>query len=393
LIYKKTNRFSTKARRSVRAISPVIATLLMIAIAVAASLVAYAWVMGYIGTTTDSAGRSVMIQSVAKDSAGEITVYVQNTGEADTRIRNIYVNDVQILDYNDVIHPGDTVGIRLPPVPLADPSKVTVKVYTDQGTFFEYKKTFTGASGSGGANPTPTPTSTATPEPVTLTERVTSRALINNVNFPGPTTVNFASAPQEGSLLIATVGHRVGTTGSTPIPSIDGWTLAEIENSNTGISDRRVVAVFYKEASSSEPTAVTISWTNTDSGANGFVILQEFTPSRDTSYSKVVSGKSNSGPVGTANEVTSLTIPASPLTAPTQTNILSFAATVWRDDTPTMTGNTFSELSGVQMAYGGTPARGFTAYANTAVLQTTATMTGSTDPDLVSGVLVLFACS
>ena len=39
----------TKIKRSVRAISPVIATLLMIAIAVAASFVVYAWVIGYIG--------------------------------------------------------------------------------------------------------------------------------------------------------------------------------------------------------------------------------------------------------------------------------------------------------------------------------------------------------
>ncbi len=41
-----------KFRRNTRAISPVIATLLMIAIAVVASLVTYAWVMGYMNFTT-----------------------------------------------------------------------------------------------------------------------------------------------------------------------------------------------------------------------------------------------------------------------------------------------------------------------------------------------------
>jgi flagellin-like protein len=38
-----------KIRKNVKAISPIISVLLMIAIAVVASLVVYAWVMGYIG--------------------------------------------------------------------------------------------------------------------------------------------------------------------------------------------------------------------------------------------------------------------------------------------------------------------------------------------------------
>lgn len=45
---KKKLRKITKIKRSVRAISPIMATLLLIAIVVAASLLAYAWIMGYI---------------------------------------------------------------------------------------------------------------------------------------------------------------------------------------------------------------------------------------------------------------------------------------------------------------------------------------------------------
>ena len=40
----------TKIRRNIKAISPVISVLLMIAVAVVASLVVYAWVMGFVGT-------------------------------------------------------------------------------------------------------------------------------------------------------------------------------------------------------------------------------------------------------------------------------------------------------------------------------------------------------
>ena len=59
----------TKVRRSVRAISPVIAVLLMIAIAVVAALVAYAWIMGYMSGTTAKAGNAIQIQSITTDQA------------------------------------------------------------------------------------------------------------------------------------------------------------------------------------------------------------------------------------------------------------------------------------------------------------------------------------
>ena len=50
-----------KFRRNARAISPVIATLLMIAIAVVASLVTYAWVMGYMNFTTEKTGKAIKL--------------------------------------------------------------------------------------------------------------------------------------------------------------------------------------------------------------------------------------------------------------------------------------------------------------------------------------------
>ena len=62
-------RNTTKFKRSIKAISPVIATLLMIAIAVVASLVVYAWVTGYMGNTTSKAGKAIQIQSFAISQA------------------------------------------------------------------------------------------------------------------------------------------------------------------------------------------------------------------------------------------------------------------------------------------------------------------------------------
>ncbi len=87
----------TKIRRSVRAISPVISVLLMIAIAVVASLLAYAWVMGYIGGNTAKAGNAIQIQNESFTQGGNLTIYVQNTGQGTVHLKqdgSVYVNDV-----------------------------------------------------------------------------------------------------------------------------------------------------------------------------------------------------------------------------------------------------------------------------------------------------------
>lgn len=83
-----------KFRRNVKAISPVISVLLMIAVAVAASLVTYAWVMGYLSFTTTKVGKAIQIQSVAK--TGE--VYVQNVGDSVVTLANVYFNGTDIDD-------------------------------------------------------------------------------------------------------------------------------------------------------------------------------------------------------------------------------------------------------------------------------------------------------
>ncbi len=59
-------------KKNTKAISPVIATLLMIAVAVVASLVAYAWVMGYIGGQTAKTGNAIQIQSMSNAGTGII---------------------------------------------------------------------------------------------------------------------------------------------------------------------------------------------------------------------------------------------------------------------------------------------------------------------------------
>ena len=92
-----------KLRRETKAISPIIATLLLIAIAVVAALVTYAWVMGYIGFQTSNSGNAVQIQSVSftgtPGTSGAVSkIYLQNVGPTTVTLNQaqcLYINGVQ----------------------------------------------------------------------------------------------------------------------------------------------------------------------------------------------------------------------------------------------------------------------------------------------------------
>jgi hypothetical protein len=127
--------------------------LLMIAVAVAASLVTYAWVMGYLGFTTNKVGKAIQVQSVDQDGNA---VYVQNVGDSEVKIIGFYVNGVlddaalaQIGSGTPVILDG-TNTLTLPKTETATITaditftvpQVTVKVVTVDGISAEFTKTF-----------------------------------------------------------------------------------------------------------------------------------------------------------------------------------------------------------------------------------------------------------
>jgi FlaG/FlaF family flagellin (archaellin) len=133
----------TKIRRSVRAISPVISVLLMIAIAVVASLVAYAWVMGYMNFQTGKAGQSILIQSYAVSPAGStMYVYVQNNGQGSVVFDPntcAYINDAgrtAVVD-DTTLDEGQTTLITVSGLSLDITKAVKVKIVTTSGTFAE----------------------------------------------------------------------------------------------------------------------------------------------------------------------------------------------------------------------------------------------------------------
>lgn len=74
------------------AISPILATLLLIVIAVAAVVVTYAWFMTYTSSTSGHAG--VLLKKDAVNwQSGKIEIYIRNTGTSDATIVAVYIGE------------------------------------------------------------------------------------------------------------------------------------------------------------------------------------------------------------------------------------------------------------------------------------------------------------
>lgn len=86
-----------KLRRNAKALSPIFAVLILIAIAVIGGIVIYMFTSGYLGTMMGggSAGQEkVAIEAVQADAAtGVVTVYVKSTGGGDAIVQDGILKD------------------------------------------------------------------------------------------------------------------------------------------------------------------------------------------------------------------------------------------------------------------------------------------------------------
>ena len=79
--------------RSRKAISPILATLLLIVIAVSAIVITYAWVTTFLTGTTGGAGVFLKYDSVYWNSTSpkSIIIYIRNQGTSDAEIDAVYI--------------------------------------------------------------------------------------------------------------------------------------------------------------------------------------------------------------------------------------------------------------------------------------------------------------
>ncbi len=139
-----------------KGVSPIIAVLLLIVIAVAAAVLAYIWIVSYTGTLEQQAGTQqlqerIKIEGVEYDGT-TLTIYVRNIGEVDVTVDAAYIFDAS----GTVIDSATGLGVTLTPgqvstagqvtidggLTLNDGSTYTVKVVTDKGTEATYVFTY-----------------------------------------------------------------------------------------------------------------------------------------------------------------------------------------------------------------------------------------------------------
>jgi len=121
--------------KSRRGISPILATLLLIVIAVAAIVVTYAWIMVYMRGAGYQAGVMLYEANVRfYDNGSKIDIEVGNSGTSDTEIIRVYVGDSQ-ANLTSV-----TTSPSLPiPLPAGDVVKLTIEHDWKSGSTYYFK--------------------------------------------------------------------------------------------------------------------------------------------------------------------------------------------------------------------------------------------------------------
>ena len=80
--------------KSEKAISPILATLLLIVIAVSAIVVTYAWVMTFMGAQTGAGGTILNVENIYWNSTAKTTsIDVKNIGTSDAKIVRLYIGE------------------------------------------------------------------------------------------------------------------------------------------------------------------------------------------------------------------------------------------------------------------------------------------------------------
>jgi len=137
-----------------RGVSPVIAVLLLVVIAVAAAVLTYIWILSYTGSLQQQSGTEQLQERIKIDgvqvSDSNLKIYVRNIGDVKVNITSAYLlkNDNVLksnTSLNVEIDPGhvvDSITIDISGVSLNDGETYVVKVVTLKGTEASYTFTY-----------------------------------------------------------------------------------------------------------------------------------------------------------------------------------------------------------------------------------------------------------
>ncbi len=126
--------------RSRKAISPVIATVIIIAVTLAIAIAVAGWIMGLWGTMGSTESLQIYPDSYIDSSTNQTVLYIKNTGTASAKIYKVEIAGVGTttdLTGDTVLSPGVlgtvTVKINYNYVPG---QTYQIKVYTEAGNVY-----------------------------------------------------------------------------------------------------------------------------------------------------------------------------------------------------------------------------------------------------------------
>ena len=123
-----------KIRKNAKALSPVVASIILIAVTVAVSVVVAAW-MGGMTIGLMGSAEQVSITNVAFPSTSTIQVMVLNAGGTDSQITNAFINGAAVTSFSSVTVPkSNSTTITFTGVTLTSGTSYTIKLITAKGT-------------------------------------------------------------------------------------------------------------------------------------------------------------------------------------------------------------------------------------------------------------------
>jgi len=125
-----------KTLRSRKAISPILATLLLIVIAVSAIVITYAWVTTFL---TGATGQDVRLTKInVYFDATQIVIDLKNTGTSDGKIQSVYIGTSQtaLVNQTSITYSPSS---RIVSAQGASTIRITVSYVTEVGTRYYFK--------------------------------------------------------------------------------------------------------------------------------------------------------------------------------------------------------------------------------------------------------------
>jgi flagellin-like protein len=134
-----------KIWKSKKGISPILATLLLIVIAVAAVIVTYAWVMTFTGSTASRGGIVLTTENVRfhnVSSTDYVEVILRNSGTSDAKVESVYVgtsetdmilqNSVSYNPSSQIVVAGSSLNVTIT-YDWTDGTRYYFKMATEEG--------------------------------------------------------------------------------------------------------------------------------------------------------------------------------------------------------------------------------------------------------------------